>query len=186
MRISPRKPRGARSGPILGAAVLTALLVLSAAGPTARAQVMSHDGRLSYGGLGGYTAAPGVPGFYGNGLGYTGRGLYNGLRYGTYGYYNNAPGPLGLGFTNARGYGGFGLYNGLGYGAFSPYYGQGYGGYGYGTGLNINLGVAGGRNLLHIGRGVNPLWRGGELGFGRGYYSRNWYARDFDDWYDGS
>jgi hypothetical protein len=162
MNISPRKTRSVGSGSALGVGVLTVLLALFGAGTKARAQVVSIGG-LGFGGYGlnglGY-------GYNGWGWGSPGFGVYNGLGYGGYGL----------------GYGGYG-YNGLGYGAYGPYNGLGYGGYGYGygNGLNINLG---GRNLLHVGRGVNPLWRGGGVGYGRGYYSRNWYGRDFDDWYD--
>ncbi len=79
-----------------------------------------------------------------NGWGGPGFGAYNNLGYGAY----NGLGYGGYNGLGYGGYGGYGAYNGLGYG-------------GYGNGLNINLG---GRNLLHVGRGANPLWRGNGLG----------------------
>lgn len=159
MRFSPRnlRLRPARLVTALGAGLLTAILATFTTSP-AQAQIWNNYG---LGGFGTYGYGPG----YGlNGLGYgyntwggPGFGIYNGLGYGGYN---------GLGYG---GYGGYGAYNGLGYGA-------------YGSGLNINLG---GRNLLHVGPGVNPLWRNNRgLGVGRGYYSRNWYGRNFDNWYD--
>ncbi|HEU5117107.1 MAG TPA: hypothetical protein VFT74_10620 [Isosphaeraceae bacterium] len=166
MNLSPQRPGSGGLGARVGVGLVTAILVLFTSS-SAKAQLWNNFG---FGGYGVYS-----PGF---GMGYSGWGspgfgVYNGLGYGAYN-------GLGYGAYSGLGYG----YNGLGYGAYN---GLGYGGYNglgyglYGSGLNINLG---GRNLLHIGRGVNPLWRGNGLGYGRGYYGRNWYGRDFDDWYD--